>query len=132
MARVCCLAAVDQEDIPLLSAALKGAGEPGLTVAAHLDVAELAKLAPDVLIADVDRQAVDPLELLRQLRFVLPECVIVVYTGAANRSWGRACHLAGASCVLSKESRKPLLVSGLQHAIRSGCFTDPRVSAQAR
>jgi DNA-binding NarL/FixJ family response regulator len=132
MAHVCCLAAVDPKDIPLLSAALKGAGEPGLTVVAHLDVAELAKLAPDVLIADVDRQAVDPLELLRQLRFVLPECVIVVYTEAVERSWGRACHLAGASCVLSKESRKPLLVSGLQHAIQSGCFTDPRVSAQAR
>lgn len=132
MPRVCCLAAIDPKDVALLSAALKGAGEPGLTVAAHLDVVELAKLAPDLLIADVDRQEVDPLELLRQLRFVLPECVIVVYTGAVKRSWGRACHLAGASCVLSKESRKPLLVSGLRHAIQSGCFTDPRVSAQGR
>jgi DNA-binding NarL/FixJ family response regulator len=131
MARVCCLAAVDPKDIPLLGAALKGAGEPGLMVVAHLDVAELAKLAPDVLVADVDRQEVDPLELLRQLRFVLPECVIVVYTAAVERSWGRACHLAGASCVLSKESRESLLVSGFRHAIQSGCFTDPRVSAQA-
>jgi len=132
MARVCCLAAIDPKDIVLLSAALKGAGESGLTVAAHLDVVELAKLAPDLLIADVDGQEVDSLELLRQLRFVLPDCVIVVYTGAVSRSWGRACHLAGASCVLSKQSRKRLLVSGLQHAIENGCFTDPRVSAQAR
>lgn len=129
MARVCCLAAVDPKDIPLLGAALKGAGEPGLTIVAHLNVAALGKLAPDVLVADLDQQKVDPLEMLRQLRFVLPECVIVVYTGTARPAWGRACHLAGASCVLSKESREPLLVSGLQHAIQTGCFTDPRFAA---
>lgn len=129
MARVCCLAAVDPNDVPLLGAALKGAGEPGLTIVAQLDVAELGRLAPDVLVADVDRQKVDPLEILRQLRFVLPECVIVVYTAGATRAWSRECHLAGASCVLSKESHAPLLVSGLQHAIRTGCFTDPRFVA---
>jgi DNA-binding NarL/FixJ family response regulator len=129
MARVCCLAAIDPKDVPLLGAALKGAGEPGLTVVAHLDVAALGKLAPDVLIADIDRQKVDQLETLRQLRFVLPECVIVVYTGAVKRAWGRACHLAGASCVLSKTSRHALLVSGLQRAIRTGCYTDPSFAA---
>jgi DNA-binding NarL/FixJ family response regulator len=128
MARVCCLA-VDPKDIALLGAALKGAGQPGLTIVAHLDVAALGKLAPDVLIADIDRQKVDPLEMLRQLRFVLPECVIVVYTAAVRRDWARACHLAGASCVLSKESRESRLVSGLQHAIQTGCFTDPRFAA---
>jgi DNA-binding NarL/FixJ family response regulator len=129
MARVCCLAAVDPKDIPLLGAALKGAGEPGLTILAHLDVRALGKLAPDVLVADVDRQQVDPLEALRQLRFVLPECVIVVYTGALTRAWGRACHLAGASCVLAKESSEPVLISGMRRAIQTGCFTDPRFAA---
>jgi DNA-binding NarL/FixJ family response regulator len=129
MARVCCLAAVEPQAIPLLGAALKGAGEVGLTVVANVDVAALGKLAPDVLVADVDRQEVDALELLRQLRFVLPECVIVVYTGAARRAWGRACHLAGASCVLSKESRETQLVFGLRRAITTGCFTDPHFAA---
>ncbi len=129
MARICCLAAVDPKDIPLLGAALEGAGEVGLTVVANVDVAALGKLAPDVLIADIDRQEVDGLELLRQLRFVLPACVIVVYTGGARRAWSRDCHLAGASCVLSKESRESLLVSGLRRAIQTGCFTDPRFAA---
>ena len=128
MARVCCLA-VDPKDIALLGAALKGAGEPGLAIVARLDVAALRKLAPDLLIADLDRQKVDPFEMLRQLRFVLPECVIVVYTESVGSAWARACHLAGASCVLSKESREPLLVSGLRHAIQTGCFTDPRFAA---
>ena len=129
MARTCCLAAIDPKDIPLLGAALEGAGEIGLTVLANVDVAALGKLAPDVLVADIDRQEVDGLELLRQLRFVLPECVIVVYTGGVRRAWSRECHLAGASCVLSKESRGALLVSGLRRAIQTGCFTDPRFAA---
>jgi DNA-binding NarL/FixJ family response regulator len=129
MARVCCLAAVEPKAIPLLGAVLKGAGEVGLTVVANVDVAALGKLAPDVLIADIDRQEVDALELLRQLRFVLPECVIVIYTGAASRAWGRACHLAGASCLLSKESREIQLTSGLRRAIETGCFTDPHFVA---
>ena len=47
--------------IPLLGAALKGAGEPGLTIVADLDIAALGKLAPDVLVADIDRLKVDPL-----------------------------------------------------------------------
>jgi DNA-binding NarL/FixJ family response regulator len=129
MARVCCLAAIDPDHIQLLSAALRGAGEPGLAIVTHLDVAALGKLAPDVLIADVDQLDVDPFEVLRQVRFVLPQCLIVVYSGAEKRSWSRACHLAGASCVLSKESREPQLISGLRHAMQSGCFTDPRFAA---
>jgi len=129
MARVCCLAAIDPDHVPLLGAALRGAGEPGFAIVAHLDVAALGKLAPGVLIVDIDRLDVDPLEMLRRLRFVLPECVIVVYSGAVKRSWGRACHLAGASCVLSKDSHERLLISGLRHAIQTGCFTDPRFAA---
>jgi DNA-binding NarL/FixJ family response regulator len=129
MARICCLAGIEPEYVPLLGAALKGAGEPGLTVVAPLEVAGLRKLAPSVLITDLDRLDVDPLEMLRQVRFVLPECVIVVYSAGVERSWGLACHLAGASCVLSKDSPEPLLISGLRYAIRTGCFTDPRFAA---
>ena len=131
MARVCCLAAVDPEVILLLGAALKGAGESGHTIVARLDVGALGKLAPNVLIADIDRLEVDPLEALRQLRFVLPECLIVVYTAGVEPSWGRACHLAGASCVLSKKSPESQLTAGLRRALHTGCFTDSRLAAQS-
>jgi DNA-binding NarL/FixJ family response regulator len=124
------LAAVDPEVILLLGAALKGAGESGHTVVARLDVGALGKLAPNVLIADIDRLEVDPLEAVRQLRFVLPECVIAVYTAGVEPSWGRACHLAGASCVLSKKSSEPQLAAGLRRALQTGCFTDSRLAAQ--
>jgi DNA-binding NarL/FixJ family response regulator len=128
MARKCCLA-VDPKDIPLLGAVLKGSGEPDLAIVTQLDVAALGKLAPDVLVADIDRLEIDPLEMLRQLRFVLPECLIVVYSGITKPSWGRACHLAGASCLLSKEAHEKQLIFGLQLAVRTGCFTDPRFAA---
>jgi DNA-binding NarL/FixJ family response regulator len=126
MARICCLAAVAKTEIPLLAAALKGAGEPALTIIAHLTVPELRRLRPDVLVADVDGLETDALEMLRQLRFVLPDCVIVVYTASAELSWSRACHLAGASCVLAKGLQESQLASGLRQAIRIGCFADPR------
>lgn len=129
MARVCCLAGVDPEDIQVLGRALKGAGESGYTLVAGLDVAALGRAAPDVLVADVDRLDVDQLELLRQLRFVLPECIIVVYTAGVGSSWGRACHLAGATCILSKKSHESQLTAGLLHAFQTGCFTDPRFAA---
>ena len=129
MARVCCLAVADPEEVAILGAALKGAGEAALSIIAPLDVVELAKLSPDILILDIDRLEIDPLEVLRRLRFVLPDCLIVVYTGIMQHPWSRACHLAGANCVLSKESVVSQLSNGLRSAIWGGCFTDPRFAA---
>ncbi|HVA28605.1 MAG TPA: hypothetical protein VNF68_10515 [Candidatus Baltobacteraceae bacterium] len=129
MPRVCCLASLAPQDVGLLSAALKRAGEPALSVVAHLNVAELHKLAPSLVIADLDGLEIDPLEMLRQLRFVLPNCILAVYTAVTKGSWGRACHLAGANCLLSKESSESQLSAGLRSAIRGGCYTDPRFAA---
>jgi DNA-binding NarL/FixJ family response regulator len=129
MARKCRLAAIAPKDVSLITAALKGAGEPGVASVARLSVRELSKLKPDILIVDLDRLQTDSLEMLRQIRFVLPDCTLVVYTGAKKLEWGRECHLAGANGILSKESSKMQLASGLYHAIESGCFTDPRIAA---
>ena len=129
MARRSCLAAITPKDSALLGAALAGAGEPAVAIVARLDVVELHKLAPDVLIVDVDEVAVDPLETLRQIRFVLPNCLVLVYTAGTTVTWGRACHLAGVNGVLCKASDESELVTGLRSTIRSGCFTDPRLVA---
>ena len=110
-------------------AVLERAGLPMSPSVASLDVVELGKLAPDVLIADLDGLTVDPIERLRQLRFVLPSCIIVIYTANATRTWAVKCHLAGANCVLSKDSNETELAAGVRSALRNGCFTDPRLSA---
>lgn len=113
----------------MFSAVFKAAGELPLATLARLDVPELGILAPDLLVCDVDATEKDSLELLRQIRFVLPECLIAVYTGTAKRTWVVACHLAGANCLLSKGSDERQLSKGLRWAIRSGCYTDPRLAA---
>jgi DNA-binding NarL/FixJ family response regulator len=93
---------------------------------AQVDIAVLQALSPDVLIIDIDRLEVDPIEAIRQLRFVLPDCVLVVYTSGTNSEVVRACHNAGANCLLSKSSDEAQLATGLRRAMWSGCFTDPR------
>ena len=113
----------------MFSAVLKATGEAPLATLARLDVPELGKLAPDLLVCDVDSIEADPLELLRQIRFVLPDCLIAVYTGDMERTWGLACHLAGANCLLAKDSDERRLTRGLRGALKSGCYTDPRFAA---
>jgi DNA-binding NarL/FixJ family response regulator len=115
--------------VPMFSAVFKAAGEPILAVVASLNVAELGRLSPDVLVCDLDEVDADPLELLRQLRFVLPDCLIVVYSGLMDRVWSRSCHLAGANCLLAKTSGERALSSGLRGALVSGCYTDPQFAA---
>jgi DNA-binding NarL/FixJ family response regulator len=129
MAPTGCLAGIDAAAVPMFSAVLKAAGEPALAVLAGLEVPELARLLPDLLVCDLDEAPLDPLELLRQIRFVLPDCLIAVYTGLVEREWGRACHLAGANCLLAKGSSEQNLSDGLRDALSSGCYTDPRFAA---
>lgn len=129
MAYICCLAGLDRIAVPTLSAALRAAGAPALATVSRLNVTELGKLAPDLLVCDVDAVDVDRLELLRRLRFVLPNCLIAVYTGVMKRTWGMACHLAGANCLLSKAADEAALAEGLRDGLLIGCYTDPGFAA---
>jgi DNA-binding NarL/FixJ family response regulator len=129
MAFVCCLAGIERKDIPMFGLVLRAAGVPGTALVGNLDVGELGTLKPALLVCDVDGSDVDGLELLRQLRFVLPDCLLAVYTGVVTRTWGVACHLAGVNCMLTKNSRVTRLAAGIRGALRSGCYTDPEFSA---
>ncbi len=96
---------------------------------ARLNITELGAAHLNLLVCDVDAVDVDPLELLRQLRFVLPECLIVLYTGVLQRRWSIECHLAGVNAMLAKVSSEPQLAAGLRDVMLSGCYTDPRFAA---
>jgi DNA-binding NarL/FixJ family response regulator len=122
---------VKLEDSARLATALATAISGVETSVALLDIVVLNSLAPEFLLIDIDSLLADPLEALRQLRFVLPNCVIIVYTGSVRASVVRDCHNAGANCLLSKLSTERQLVAGLRHAMWSGCFTDPRFVASA-
>ncbi len=129
MARICALAGIDRAAVPMFEALLRKAGAPSLVTVAPLDVTGLGRLAPELLVCDIDASEVDSLELLRRIRFVLPGCTIAVYTENAARTWGVACHLAGANCLLSKQSGAEELSDGVRSAIGTGCYTDPRFAA---
>jgi DNA-binding NarL/FixJ family response regulator len=121
-----CLAGIAADKVEMLGTALQSAGAVVPPVIARLQVAELGKLGPTSLVCDVDSLAIDPLEMIRQVRFVLPECLIAIFTGKGEGSWALSCHLAGANCVVSSESSERELTFGLRRVLQSGCFTDPR------
>jgi DNA-binding NarL/FixJ family response regulator len=126
MVRTSCLAGIDREHVAMFETVLRAAGVPARTVVDHVSVAELGKLAPGLLVCDLDGLDVDPLEKLRQLRFVLPASIIAVYTDNAKVSWSKACHLAGANGLFSKASSAAEVARGIKGTLRQGCFTDPR------
>ncbi len=130
MARNSCLAGIAADDVEMLRLVLRNSGTSALAGVAALKVSEIGKCAPDLIVCDVDAIDVDPLELLRRLRFVLPDCMIAVYTGVTTREWARDCHLAGANCLLSKKSTATQLTAGLSGAIVTGCFTDPLLASR--
>lgn len=115
--------------LPRLNDALALAGETTAPIVVELDVRVLARLRPDLVITDLDHLTIDPLELLRQLRFVLPTCVICVITADERRAWALAAHMAGASAVLSERGTTADLAMGINDGVISGCFTDPRFVA---
>jgi DNA-binding NarL/FixJ family response regulator len=90
----------------------------------RLAVAEIARHTPRAMMVDLDHLKTDRLECVRQLRFVLPECIIAVVSSELQGNWAARCHLAGATGVLSR-SAVPQMVAGLLRAVRNGCYTDP-------
>ena len=62
MVYVCCLAGIDRTMVPMFRTVLRAAGVPTMATIAGLDVTELGRLAPDLLVCDIDDSAVDALE----------------------------------------------------------------------
>jgi len=127
--RVSCLARIEPSAVPLLAESLTAAGQPAPVFVRQLAVTELGLLAPGVLILDLDGLETDPLEMLRMLRFVLPACMIAVYTNVLEEPWALACHMAGANCLLSKASDAEQVTLGLRGSLQRGCYTDPSFTA---
>jgi DNA-binding NarL/FixJ family response regulator len=125
----CCLAGIAPNAVPLLASALAGADCQLPLIAERINVTQLGLSRTDLLVVDIDALEVDPIEMLRMTRFVLPNCIIAVYTDRRSLEWVRACHVAGANCVLSKESGRASLIFGLKRTLAIGCFTDPKFAA---
>jgi hypothetical protein len=124
-----CAAGIETAALPHVIASLKLIGSREPVTLAGIDVPALGALESDVVVMNVDGLLVDPLESIRMTRFVLQSSIIAVFTGRLGSAWGRACHLAGANCLLSNQHRDDRTAQGLLHAMHSGCFTDPSFEA---
>lgn len=116
---------MNEVDAKTFVAVLRDVDASSLVTLMALNVTKLGKRSLSVIVCDVDDLDVDPLEMIRQLRFVLPDCIIAVHTDIAGSEWALACHLAGVNCLLSKRSSVDKLAAGLRIGLESGCFTDP-------
>lgn len=121
----CCLIAQPGSRARFLSALLTGMGADLVTVAERVTIGALAPLRLDFLLIDAEQFELDPLETLRMIRFVLPNCVIAIHTDAGGSTWPFECHLAGANCVLLKGTAAADITTGIRRTLRTGCYTDP-------
>ncbi len=124
-----CLAGIEPAAVPMLVAALVLIGSDEPTILAATDTTAIGSLDAHVLVLDVDALETDPLETIRQARFLLRAGVIAIFTDRLEQSWGLACHLAGANCLLSKLGSEDTTAIGLLRGIGGGCFTDPAFEA---
>lgn len=119
----------DKDVAALLTQTLVQGGYEHPECSSELGVAKLGTYDPSVFMVDFDHIRSDQLESVRQVRFVLPDCSIVVVSSDLRRTWARQCHLAGATCVLPGGQSASRLLSGLKRGVNSGCFTDPAFGA---
>lgn len=124
-----CLAGIASAQTSRLAAVLTLIGSKPPSILPKIEITAIGMIEPELLVMDVDDLETDPLEAIRMTRFLLHTSVIAVYTGRIERSWSLQCHLAGASCLLSKLAGDDQIAFGLMHAIQSGCFTDPAFEA---
>lgn len=121
----------DKDATDRFSCVLVEAGYDNPRCLEDVGVAKLGIYAPCVLMVDFDHIRSDRLESIRQLRFVLPDCAIVVVSSNLQGTWARMCHMAGANAVLSSRSGAKHMIAGLQCAVRTGCYTGPEFAARA-
>jgi DNA-binding NarL/FixJ family response regulator len=103
--------------------------EAGFSVVASLDTLSLDQIGrnePHVIFVDIDFIEVDPISAIRQIRGVVPNATICVYTAGAAEGWAATCSRAGANCVISKSASPAEIVAGIQRALRVGAYVDRR------
>ncbi len=119
------------EDHALVRAAIKRTlSVPGIDVVAEASSAEQALATvmdhrPDVMLVDIDLPGMNGVQLVRELAPRLPNCDIVMLTGAANEEELVAAIRSGASGYLTKDMSPDGLVRAV-FGVREGDLPMPR------
>lgn len=113
--------------VPTLEEVFTDIGLALLAVSSDVDLHCLLEAQPDVVFVDADYVSEEPLRLVNLLRTLVPNGIICVYTSERSTQWAKACHLAGATAVFSKNARRNEIIDGMREALRRRTFTDVRL-----
>ncbi|HZZ00188.1 MAG TPA: hypothetical protein VFE36_11485 [Candidatus Baltobacteraceae bacterium] len=113
--------------VPTLEEVFVDVGLALLAVSSDVDLHRLLEEQPDVVFVDADYVSEEPLRLVNLLRTLVPNGIICVYTSERSAQWARACHLAGATAVFSKNARRNEIIGGMGDALQNRTFTDVRL-----
>ncbi len=83
---------------------------------------------PDAAVVDLGLPDGDGVSLIRQLRRVAPECVVLVLTMTDDEATVQACLEAGATGYLLKDSAPESLVPALRTVLEGGVVLGPQVA----
>ena len=100
-------------------------GEAGSLAAARSVLRDLAD-GIDVALVDLDLPDGSGTELIRELRIVNPEALVVVLTASGNRSRHAAAIAAGAAGVLQKEVASATIIEAIRHVSAGEAILSPR------
>jgi DNA-binding NarL/FixJ family response regulator len=113
--------------VPTLEEVFADVGLALLAVSSDVDLHQLLEAQPDVVFVDADYVSEEPLRLVNLLRTLVPNGIICVYTSERSTQWAKACHLAGATAVFSKNARRSEIIDGMRDALLRRTFTDVRL-----
>jgi len=113
--------------VPTLEEVFRDVGLSLLAVSGDVDLHQLLEAQPDVVFVDADYVSEEPLRLVNLLRTLVPNGIICVYTSERSAGWAKACHLAGATAVFSKNARRNEIISGMRDALLHHTYTDVRL-----
>lgn len=80
----------------------------------------LAQKTPRVVVLDLHLQAENGLELLRHLKSVRPDLIVIVLTNAATDYHRRSCARLGADYFFDKSCQFEAVLQVLERAVRDG------------
>jgi DNA-binding NarL/FixJ family response regulator len=96
-------------------------------VSSDVDMHRMLDLQPDAVFVDTDYVKEDQLRTINLLRMLVPGAAICVYTSQRSPDWAKACHIAGATAVFSKNAKRGEIVFGMRSALRRQIYTDARL-----
>ncbi|HXR07796.1 MAG TPA: ATP-binding protein [Candidatus Acidoferrum sp.] len=115
---------------PELAAAVRAALDPGLyQLIQQTDLSEdemrLSATSIDACICEVDLTTVQPIRAIKRLRRLLPRSPLLLYASAPGQEWEEEAYLLGASQVLVKPVRAPLLNAVLGRLLAERAAGEP-------